>query len=162
MIYWYVIIHNNIITDVTQLSTWMVLNDCVTWLAKVKQPRKTTFKHVWFFRESFTLKLRVRLSGGHSRRAIDLIDLSSDPRLILLTSDPFATRVNSQDKETPLGSWWSGEINHSSGSQRWMSRSRTSSTTPVPGLTQAPPPPPSTPSAPFELECARVHIQFLL
>lgn len=101
-------------------------------LAKVKQPRKATFKHVWFIQEPFTLELRFRLSGGHWRRVIDLIDLSSDPRLILLTSDPFATRVNSQDKDTPLVSWWSGEINHSSGSQVWMSRSRTSSTSPGP------------------------------
>lgn len=130
-----VIIHNNIITDVTLLATLTVLNDCMTWLAKVKQPRKMTFIHPWFISESFTLKLRVRLSGGHSRRVIDVIDLSSDPRLILLTFDPLATRVNSQDKETSLGSWWSGEINHSGGSQLWMIRSRTSSTIPVPGLT---------------------------
>lgn len=117
--------HSNIVTDVMQtdsiqLATWTVLNDCATRFAVTcpsSSGSQTCMIHVWFIQESFTLILLVRPNGGHSHPVIDVIDLSSDPRLILVTFDPLATRVNSQDKETPLGSWWSGEMNHSSGSR---------------------------------------------
>lgn len=97
-----VMTHNNIMIGISGWPCFLV--SCGDSPKSISQEKRLSY--VYDSRVICTqtpTSKRVGLSGGHSRRAIDLIDLSSDPLLILLTSDPLATGVNSQDKEAPLG-----------------------------------------------------------